>query len=330
MSRRLSTVLAFCLLAIAPPAAAQDVTFRFTGVITARWADSSFPDIVEGTQFVGAYTFGLDFPDANRLATVGDYNHNAAPYGVAIDIGAHRFESDPSYPEFLVEVVNDHPVTYVTGPTYEDHYVFRSYNNLPSSGMLVTHISWQLDDATATALDSQNLSDVPPDLALFTQAIGLNVDLVTGEGFAGRITGIEVFIDGNYLDALPPPPVNGIPGPPGPQGEMGPAGPQGEQGPPGPQGEPGPQGPEGPAGPQGPEGPQGPQGEVGPQGPRGETGPQGERGPQGEGLMSGALLMLPAGSPAPIGYTRMGRFVLASEADRSRNAEVIVDVYRKH
>ena len=44
--------------------------------------------------------------------------------------------------------------------------------------------------------------------------------------------------------------------------------------------------------------------------------------------MSGALLMLPAGSPAPSGYTRVGRFVLVSE-DRSRNAEMIVDVYRK-
>ena len=46
--------------------------------------------------------------------------------------------------------------------------------------------------------------------------------------------------------------------------------------------------------------------------------------------MSGALLMLPAGSPAPGGYTRMGRFILASEADRSRNAEMVVDVYRRN
>ena len=46
--------------------------------------------------------------------------------------------------------------------------------------------------------------------------------------------------------------------------------------------------------------------------------------------MSGALLMLPAGSPAPSGYTRVGQFVLASEADRSRNAEMVVDVYRRN
>jgi hypothetical protein len=46
--------------------------------------------------------------------------------------------------------------------------------------------------------------------------------------------------------------------------------------------------------------------------------------------MSGTLLMLPAGSPEPSGYTRVGRFVLASEADRSRNAEMVVDVYRRN
>jgi hypothetical protein len=336
MLRLVSTAVVVGLLASAAPATAQDVTFRFRGVITERAADNSFPDILVDTPFTGAYTFSLNTPDSNDLATVGDYYHNSAPYGVAIDIGSHRFESDPSFPEFLIEIVNDHPVIYATGPTHEDNYLLRSYNNLPSSGMPVSYISWQMDDASAIALRSQNLSDAPPDLALFTQLFGVNVELGTGEVFVGRITTIEVFTDGNYLDALPAPPVDGIPGPPGPpgpQGEMGPAGPQGEQGPAGPQGEPGPEGPEGPEGPQGSEGPQGPQGEVGPQGPRGEVGPQGrqgERGLQGEGLMSGSLLMLPAGSPAPSGYTRMGRFVLASDADRSRHAEMIVDVYRKN
>jgi len=56
MFRLMSTVLALCVLAMAVPAAAQDVTFRFTGVITQPPEDFSFPEIVEGTEFTGAYT----------------------------------------------------------------------------------------------------------------------------------------------------------------------------------------------------------------------------------------------------------------------------------
>ena len=91
-------------------------------------------------------------------------------------------------------------------------------------------------------------------------------------------------------------------------------------------------GPQGPQGEPGPEGPQGPRGEAGAQGPQGPQGPQGERGLQGErgeGLMPGALLMLPAGSPAPSPdtYSLMGRFVLSPDWTRGRGEAITVDVY---
>jgi hypothetical protein len=99
-------------------------------------------------------------------------------------------------------------------------------------------------------------------------------------------------------------------------------------GPQGPQGERGPQGPVGPAGPQGPPGADG---APGPQGPTGAVGPQGPVGPQGEGLFPGSLLMLPAGSPAPAGYTFLGTFDLQpSGENRGLMSQYRVDLYQRH
>ena len=92
----------------------------------------------------------------------------------------------------------------------------------------------------------------------------------------------------------------GIAGPPGPQGPQGPQGQTGAAGPEGPQGPAGPPGPAGPAGPPGPAGPAGAPGIAGPQGP---AGPQGV---QGEGLVTGALMLLPEGVLPPAGYRLIG------------------------
>jgi hypothetical protein len=71
-----------------------------------------------------------------------------------------------------------------------------------------------------------------------------------------------------------------------------------------------------------------PAGPVGPEGPTGPQGPLGATGPQGEGLVPGSLLMLPAGSPAPAGYTREGTFDLAPSGEpRGRQKLWRVDVY---
>jgi len=65
----------------------------------------------------------------------------------------------------------------------------------------------------------------------------------------------------------------------------------------------------------------------------GAIGPTGAIGATGDGLMSGALLLLPAGSPAPAGYTFLGTFDLSQQggnAVRGRPASIAVDVYRKN
>jgi hypothetical protein len=108
----------------------------------------------------------------------------------------------------------------------------------------------------------------------------------------------------------------------------------GEAGPPGPQGPEGPMGPEGPAGPQGPAGPAGATGSQGAQGvagPTGPVGPHGPVGPQGEGLISGAYLLLEEGTPAPAGYTYVGKHkLLPSLLQNPLPPPLTVVVYRKN
>ena len=86
-------------------------------------------------------------------------------------------------------------------------------------------------------------------------------------------------------------------------GKTGPMGPRGHEGPPGPIGTSGPAGPSGAPGPVGPIGPRGSVGPDGPVGAIGSKGAQGEVGPYGA-VLSGALLLWPAGAPIPSGWSK--------------------------
>ena len=222
---------------------------------------------------------------------------------------------------FLVETVDNH------GNPSSDNYLVRSYNNLPIGNLPVYHIAWQLDGTTLQATDTTSLSSVAPDLTRWSQLSGLTIEL-PGTALRGMIS--EIAIATTPECQFEPEPVGpvGPPGPPGPEGPQGPAGPEGPQGPVGPEG---PQGPIGPEGPQGPVGPTGPQGPKGDRGDVGAMGPAGAKGDPGEGLMAGSLLMLPAGSPAPLGYTYVGTFDLTPSLEsRGRNTLMSVDVYHRN
>ncbi len=104
--------------------------------------------------------------------------------------------------------------------------------------------------------------------------------------------------------------IQGIPGAPGATGATGDAGPAGPAGPPGATGAAGATGSSGEQGIQGVPGTTGATGATGAQGIPGIPGATGAEGAQGEGLQPGSLLMLPAGSPAPAGYTLIDTFEL--------------------
>lgn len=107
---------------------------------------------------------------------MGDYQHSTHPFGITLNVGGFVFRTDPNNVNFLVEIVNDH------GNPASDNYLLRSYNNIFDVGSSsVTHISWQLDDPTLTALSSQALPTVPPVLADWQSVVGLTI--VSGEFF---------------------------------------------------------------------------------------------------------------------------------------------------
>lgn len=166
-----------------PVHAAADVTIEFTATVAT--VDDSLGAlggaISPGDTLVGTYTYDLDTPDTNSAPTVGDYRHDRPPYGIRVTGGGFTFETDPSAVDFLVELVNDHGA-----PEPRDNYVLHSYNNRPlSNGTLVDHISWQLDDESATAIDGVTLPATPPGLSDWQSTVGLTLtgSLPDNEGF---------------------------------------------------------------------------------------------------------------------------------------------------
>lgn len=104
-------------------------------------------------------------------------------------------------------------------------------------------------------------------------------------------------------------------------GCIGPEGPKGDKGDNGAQG---PQGAKGDTGATGPAGPQGVAGSVG------TTGPQGPQGPIGPGLVIGAYLYLPAGTTAPLGFTKVGTSTSQYKDLNGKNQNNPIDVYQKN
>jgi hypothetical protein len=299
-----------------------------------------------GTEIRGEYIFNMATPDGNDDATVGDYWHYTAPYGMKLRVGNHLFQADPYNTQFIVEVVND----YFTG---EDSFVLNSYNNRASSGLHPQYMAFTLQDFSMTAVNSTALFSTPPDLTRWANGNSIEIQgFNSSYQIQGRATSITVAPD----CGVSVPQSGGVVGPPGPPGPAGPQGPQGPEGPAGVQGPEGPAGPQGPkgdpgaqgaagapgapgaAGPQGPAGPQGAQGLLGPAGPQGPAGPMGPEGPRGEKGEKGdsasgpsnALVFLPYGSPRPNGYVYMGTYLFVNTNGGKNHPPLMkVDVYRK-
>ena len=125
--------------------------------------------IQPGDTVTGTYTYNAAASDTNSLPTVGDYWHTTTPYGVSLNVSGRVFETDPQNVSFLMELVNDH--------NGRDNYLFRSYNNRRlSNGLYVTHIAWQLDDPTQTALKSTALPKTAPRLSSWQSLFGLTLE----------------------------------------------------------------------------------------------------------------------------------------------------------
>jgi hypothetical protein len=124
-----------------------------------------------GDTITGTYVYDSTIEDTNAAPTVGDYWHSTSPYGIFLEINDIEFETDLSDVDFLVEIANNH------GTPARDNYLLRSYNNEDMApDVAVDHISWQLDDYTATAISSIELTTSPPVLADWTSNYGITIN----------------------------------------------------------------------------------------------------------------------------------------------------------
>jgi len=131
--------------------------------------------IQPGDTITGTYIYNAAASDSNSSSLVGDYWHTTAPYGVSLNVDGLVFETDPQNVSFLVELVNNY--------LGRDNYLFHSYNNRPlSNGLRVTHIAWQLDDPTQTALKSAALPKTAPKLSSWQSTYGLTLEGRTSYG----------------------------------------------------------------------------------------------------------------------------------------------------
>lgn len=106
-----------------------------------------------GDSINGIIKYDLSITDNNSMTQVGDYYNTIAPSGIRVNINNRIFQTDSNNVNFLLETVDNY--------NNLDNIVFRSYNNIfypPVSGLSYqTHIAWQLDDPSQTALSSTNI-----------------------------------------------------------------------------------------------------------------------------------------------------------------------------
>lgn len=296
------------LVTLGGAAHAQDVTVSFKGTITGV-QQSPFPDIAAGTPFTGYYTYNLAFTYNSPHPAIATYSSWEQGYSMTVTIGHRTFKTDPLNGGLYVYIADNFSEYFVN----RDIYAIFSYGMPDVEGIPVTMMDWQLFDHGHTAFTSLALPSTAPMLSQWDfneLRIGGENATVPHYTLFGQVQQVQL---GNGLYV--PPGGIGTPGPPGPPGPEGPAGSQG---------------PAGPAGFAGPQGEQGPQGLPGPTGPTGPAGPQGSAGPQGESLVSGALVMLPVGTPAPAGYTYVGKYTMLPGLQNPPQGPMIVFVYRKN
>ena len=167
-------------LAFPGSAAAQDVTFRFSGQVTEVYG-WPFPNITQGSTIEGCYTFNLSTPEdpGNSSANHGTYIHRQAPAGMVVQVGSAAFQTNRAVPDFWVTIGNDY--------YGRDFYGVSSSTNLLANGQFVYSIGFGFDDYTAQALSSTALSTTPPDVNAFqTNPYSFNV---SGSGSEWNIYG---------------------------------------------------------------------------------------------------------------------------------------------
>jgi hypothetical protein len=161
--RNIARFLAFCfivLIVIGGNLQADFITINLTAEI---WGVNDGDGLLEGQVNVGDiisgnYTYDSDTPDSVPGNEAGLYQQYNPPSGIRLNIGDFIFLTDPEHVNFLMDIGDNN--------YGHDHYLLRSYNNLPlSNGIEVDHISWLLQDYSMNALSSDALPTTAPVLS---------------------------------------------------------------------------------------------------------------------------------------------------------------------
>jgi hypothetical protein len=145
---------------VSAAAQAEDVAVALTAQVT-RVDDQGGllgGNAVVGQIFSGEYIYDNAAADTNPDPALGTYRFTTLPYGIAFGVGALDFQTDPARTELLIEMGNNIGT--------RDGFLVRSSNNLTlPDGIVIEQISWQLEDPTASVIDSDALLPGAPVLA---------------------------------------------------------------------------------------------------------------------------------------------------------------------
>jgi hypothetical protein len=172
MNFRTIVITSLCLSLPTLTAFAQLQTFCIKAVVTEiEDQENVFNNSVQtGDTIEGTIKYYLDILDNNAMAQVGDYSNDSVPAGIVLHLNGQEFRTDSTDIDFLVETVNNYNSL--------DNIVFHSYKNVYPAAFAVltdTHIGWQLDDPTQTALPSTALP-TSINLSNWQQPFGLTID----------------------------------------------------------------------------------------------------------------------------------------------------------
>jgi len=135
---------------------AKSITINLTAEVLAVEDSTNILEgkIIVGSIITGNYTYDSNTPDSNPSSDVGEYRHYDSPNGIFLTSGGFVFCTDPCNVDFLVGVADT---------DLGDSYVLSScHNKNLANGYPIADISWQLDDDSGSAIDSDVLPETPP------------------------------------------------------------------------------------------------------------------------------------------------------------------------
>jgi hypothetical protein len=136
-------------------AQAVPITIEISGEVTSASGSGLPSSIYEGVTFTGTYTY----KSSTEISGDGHHLHDS-PYGITLSLGGYEFKTTPSHVgQFDMWIMDDLLLNGV-----KDYYLVRSHENIsvPSLGLTVGSIIWDLIDNTHMALSSDDLPLTAP------------------------------------------------------------------------------------------------------------------------------------------------------------------------